>query len=95
MTLHELMRKNIHVWDQPDFMRGLNDTFNQTTAEAADGVSREPAPMTKRCWCCSEKKNLLLLWHRPRDRVATPTAELLKGDQSLYEGMLWIYCVAC
>jgi phosphoserine phosphatase RsbU/P len=29
MTLHELMRKNIDVWDQSDFMRGLNDTFNQ------------------------------------------------------------------
>jgi phosphoserine phosphatase RsbU/P len=32
MTLHELMRKNIHVWDQSDFMRGLNDTFNQNGA---------------------------------------------------------------
>jgi phosphoserine phosphatase RsbU/P len=29
MTPHELMRKNIDVWDQSDFMRGLNDTFNQ------------------------------------------------------------------
>jgi sigma-B regulation protein RsbU (phosphoserine phosphatase) len=29
MTLHKLMRENIDVWDQSDFMRGLNDTFNQ------------------------------------------------------------------
>jgi phosphoserine phosphatase RsbU/P len=29
MTLHELMRKNIDVWGQSDFMRGLNDTFNR------------------------------------------------------------------
>lgn len=29
MALHELMRKNIDAWDQSDFMRGLNDTFNQ------------------------------------------------------------------
>jgi len=26
-TLHRLMRQNIDVWDQSDFMRGLNDTF--------------------------------------------------------------------
>ena len=29
VTLLELMRKNIDVWGQSDFMRGLNDTFNQ------------------------------------------------------------------
>jgi phosphoserine phosphatase RsbU/P len=29
MTLHELMRKNMNVWGQSDFMRGLNDTFNE------------------------------------------------------------------
>lgn len=29
MTLHELMRKNIDVWGQSDFMRELNDTFNR------------------------------------------------------------------
>jgi Stage II sporulation protein E (SpoIIE) len=29
MTLHELMRKNIDVWGQSDFMRGLNDPFNR------------------------------------------------------------------
>lgn len=29
MKLHGLMRKNIDVWDQSDFMRGLNDTFNR------------------------------------------------------------------
>jgi serine phosphatase RsbU (regulator of sigma subunit) len=29
MTLHELMRKNIDVWGQSDFMRGLNDMFNR------------------------------------------------------------------
>lgn len=29
MTLHKLMRENIDVWDQSDFMRGLNDMFNQ------------------------------------------------------------------
>ncbi len=29
LTLHKLMRKNINVWDQSDFMRGLNDTFGQ------------------------------------------------------------------
>jgi len=28
VTLHELIRKNIDVWDQSDLMRGLNDTFN-------------------------------------------------------------------
>jgi phosphoserine phosphatase RsbU/P len=26
-TLERLMRKNINIWDQSDFMRGLNDTF--------------------------------------------------------------------
>jgi len=26
-TLQRLMRENINVWDQSDFMRGLNDTF--------------------------------------------------------------------
>jgi phosphoserine phosphatase RsbU/P len=26
-TLQRLMRENIDVWDQSDFMRGLNDTF--------------------------------------------------------------------
>lgn len=26
-NLHRLMRENIDVWDQTDFMRGLNDTF--------------------------------------------------------------------
>ena len=29
VTLHELMRKNIDVWGQSDFMRELNDTFNR------------------------------------------------------------------
>jgi phosphoserine phosphatase RsbU/P len=33
MTLLELMRKNIDVWGQSDFMRGLNDTFNQGGGE--------------------------------------------------------------
>jgi phosphoserine phosphatase RsbU/P len=28
-TLRKLMRKNINVWDQSDFMRGLNDTFRR------------------------------------------------------------------
>ena len=27
-TLQRLMRENINVWDQSDFMRGLNDTFS-------------------------------------------------------------------
>jgi hypothetical protein len=26
-TLQRLMRENINVWDQSDFIRGLNDTF--------------------------------------------------------------------
>ena len=26
-TLQRLMRKNINIWDQSDFLRGLNDTF--------------------------------------------------------------------
>jgi len=29
IILHKLMRTNIDVWDQSDFMRGLNDTFNR------------------------------------------------------------------
>jgi sigma-B regulation protein RsbU (phosphoserine phosphatase) len=29
VTLHELMRKNIDLWDQSEFMRGLNDPFSQ------------------------------------------------------------------
>lgn len=29
MVLHQLMRSNIDVWDQSDFMRGLNDTFSR------------------------------------------------------------------
>ena len=29
VTLHELMRKNIDVWGQSDFMQELNDTFNR------------------------------------------------------------------
>ena len=28
---------------------------------------------------------------KPKERVETPTAELLKGDQPLYEGLLWIH----
>lgn len=28
-TLRNLMRQNINVWDQSDFMRGINDTFRQ------------------------------------------------------------------
>jgi phosphoserine phosphatase RsbU/P len=32
-ALHELMRKNIDVWGQSDFMRGLNDMFNQNGSE--------------------------------------------------------------
>ena len=33
MTLHELMRKNIDVWGQPDFMRGLNEMFKPDGGE--------------------------------------------------------------
>jgi len=29
-TLRRLMRENINVWDQADFMRGLNDAFNKS-----------------------------------------------------------------
>jgi len=29
-TLHQLMHKNINLWDQAEFMRGLNDTFNKS-----------------------------------------------------------------
>jgi sigma-B regulation protein RsbU (phosphoserine phosphatase) len=29
-TLRNLMRKNINVWDQSDFMRGVNETFGQS-----------------------------------------------------------------
>lgn len=28
MTLRELMRENMDVWGQSDFMQGLNDMFN-------------------------------------------------------------------
>lgn len=28
-TLHKLMHKNIDLWDQSDFMRGLNESFNR------------------------------------------------------------------
>jgi hypothetical protein len=27
--------------------------------------------VTKRCWCCSAKESLFLLWHKTRERVAT------------------------
>jgi sigma-B regulation protein RsbU (phosphoserine phosphatase) len=29
-TLRQLMHANINLWDQSDFMRGLNDAFNQS-----------------------------------------------------------------
>ena len=29
-TLRQLMHENINVWDQSDFMRGLNDAFNKS-----------------------------------------------------------------
>jgi hypothetical protein len=29
-TLRELMRQNIKLWDQSEFMRGLNDAFNKS-----------------------------------------------------------------
>ncbi len=29
-TLRELMHQNINLWDQSDFMRGLNDAFNKS-----------------------------------------------------------------
>jgi phosphoserine phosphatase RsbU/P len=32
-TLQKLMRKNINIWDQSDFMRGLNDTFLRSGQE--------------------------------------------------------------
>ena len=33
-TLRELMRQNINLWDQSDFMRGLNDAFNKSKKNA-------------------------------------------------------------
>ena len=33
-TLRQLMHENINVWDQSDFMRGLNDAFNKSTKYA-------------------------------------------------------------
>src|SRR5215813_13892924 len=32
-TLHRLMRENIDVWDQSDFMRKLNDTFARSVEQ--------------------------------------------------------------
>ena len=33
-TLGQLMHKNINLWDQSDFMRGLNDAFNESNKYA-------------------------------------------------------------
>jgi len=30
-TLHRLMREGVNAWDQSDFMRGLNETFGQSS----------------------------------------------------------------
>ena len=69
MTLHELMRKNIDVWDQSDFMRGLNYAFNQNgDGQYATAIVLSFHRITGQL-AFSNAGHLPPLWYRASDRA--------------------------
>jgi hypothetical protein len=76
-TLRELMHQNINRWDQSDFMRGLNDAFNQSK-KYATAIVLSFHRITGRL-AFSNAGHLPPLWYHAAQRRNDPQTKKVAG----------------